>query len=105
MKYEYTTHTTPYGVVLLVPPAVFAHRVNTTYYHLYASGTGNLVKVPVIYVEGDTLFVHELWPFKLAELPEEAAAASRVVAMYHTELRRLIDVGYTRYAADKIKGE
>ena len=100
------THTA-HGIVLLVVPSVFCAVAGTTRYHLFASPENprRILNVPVIYLESNTLFVHELWPFKLYDLPDEAKDFSRVVALRGDDMREMVSIGCTKYTAAKIRGE
>lgn len=105
MTPDYITTHTKHGTVILVTPAVFTAAAKTNKYHLYATESQRLVNVPVIYIENNTLFAHELWPFKLADLPAELSHITQVIALSAADLNTVITGGYTAFAAAKIRGE
>jgi hypothetical protein len=105
VKPGYIVTHTKHGTVVLVTPAVFTAVAKTNKYHLYATESQRLVNVPVIYAENETLFAHELWPFKLADLPPELSHITQVLALCAQDLNTVITGGYTSFAAAKIRGE
>ena len=108
---HYKTEEADHGLLLLVSPALFMKVVGTTRYHLYprASSRENTLMVPVIYIEGDRLYAHELWPFRLQDLApvfgDRDIEITSVCAMPYDHLQYLFRRGYTAFMAAKIKGE
>lgn len=103
MKYEHTR--TKHGTVLLVTPTKFAQQTGVSKFHLYAVDKQRYAFVPVIYIEGNALYAHENWPFKMDDVSEYTDGIARIIALGSAELMKVIKHGYTQYAAGKIRGE